>query len=44
MTFSSASVSACEVDDVAATAAGDGGLRGGGQRGVLARRRRQGGC
>src|ERR1700722_407350 len=27
MTFSSASVSACEVDDVAATAAGDGGLR-----------------
>src|ERR1700726_640550 len=27
MTFSSASVSACEVDDVAATAAGVGGLR-----------------
>src|SRR6202011_5827489 len=30
MTFSSASVSACEVDDVAATAAGAGGLRAGG--------------
>src|ERR1700727_3101278 len=31
MTFSSASVSACEVDEVAATAAGvDGGLRAGG--------------
>jgi hypothetical protein len=30
MTFSSASVSACEVDDVAATAAGAIGLRGGG--------------
>src|SRR6202035_2729239 len=30
MTFSSASVSACEVDDVAATAAGVGGLRAGG--------------
>ena len=30
MTFSSASVSACEVDDVAATAAGGGGLRAGG--------------
>src|SRR5437868_6628167 len=29
MTFSSASVSACEVDDVAATAAGGGGLRAG---------------
>src|ERR1700722_11387179 len=30
MTFSSASVSACEVDDVAATAAGVGGMRAGG--------------
>src|SRR4030088_568983 len=30
MTFSSASVSACEVEDVAATAAGGGGLRVGG--------------
>jgi hypothetical protein len=30
MTFSSASVSACEVDDVAAIAAGTDGLRGGG--------------
>src|ERR1700726_790369 len=30
MTFSSASVSACEVDDVAATAAGTTGLRAGG--------------
>src|SRR5258706_15114151 len=30
MTFSSASVSACDVDDVAATAAGAGGLRAGG--------------
>src|SRR5258707_9376962 len=29
MTFSSASASACEVDDVAATAAGGGGLRAG---------------
>src|SRR5947208_3293886 len=29
MTFSSASVSACDVDDVAATAAGGGGLRAG---------------
>jgi hypothetical protein len=31
MTFSSASVSACDVDDVAATAAGVGGLRAGGK-------------
>ena len=39
MTFSSASVSACEVDDVAATAArGGGGLRGGGRGRMLARR------
>ena len=30
MTFSSPSLSACEVDDVAATAAGVGGLRAGG--------------
>src|ERR1700716_2695496 len=37
MTFSSASVSACEVDDVAATAAGTGGLRaaGGGKAACL---------
>src|SRR5712672_2668830 len=35
MTFSSASVSACEVDDVAATAAGAGGLRAGGKAACL---------
>ena len=37
MTFSSASVSACEVDDVAATAAGAAGLRAGGGRAACCR-------